>query len=277
MPSEKTNLLTTGQAAVLCSVTPDTILKWIKKGQLSGTRTAGGHYRIDRGILESLIASSRSGHRSSPPFSDHHGKSLRCWEYLSDRGTVRDACRECVMYRVEAARCFMMAGPEHDVGHGQQFCENSCEACVYYRRVTGLASNILVITRDDALVGALTDADDKTISVRFASNTYEASAIIQDFRPAFVVIDVENLPGRCNELVDSLSADSRLPGVGVIIATPSGKKKQKRLPPEGGIVVSIVEKPISGSRLAAVVNSSCVARPPMGNDLPSSNHPSPFA
>jgi excisionase family DNA binding protein len=41
MSSDQRNLLSTGRAAELCSVTPDTILKWIKRGRLSGVRTAG--------------------------------------------------------------------------------------------------------------------------------------------------------------------------------------------------------------------------------------------
>ena len=40
-------LLTTGKAARFCSVKPDTVLKWIKKGRLPAARTAGGHYRIE--------------------------------------------------------------------------------------------------------------------------------------------------------------------------------------------------------------------------------------
>ena len=40
-------LLTTGKAARLCSVKPDTVLKWIKKGVLPATRTVGGHYRVE--------------------------------------------------------------------------------------------------------------------------------------------------------------------------------------------------------------------------------------
>ncbi len=47
MPANKSNLLTTGQAAKLCEVTPDTVLKWIRKGRLRGGRTAGGHFRIN--------------------------------------------------------------------------------------------------------------------------------------------------------------------------------------------------------------------------------------
>ena len=36
--------LTTGQAAELCSVTPDTVLKWIRSGRLAAART----WRYDR-------------------------------------------------------------------------------------------------------------------------------------------------------------------------------------------------------------------------------------
>ena len=47
--------LSTGAAARLCSVNPDTVLKWIKKGRLPATRTVGGHYRIEEQDLAALI------------------------------------------------------------------------------------------------------------------------------------------------------------------------------------------------------------------------------
>ena len=34
--------LSTGQAAGICSVSPDTILKWIRSGKLPARKTAGG-------------------------------------------------------------------------------------------------------------------------------------------------------------------------------------------------------------------------------------------
>ena len=45
-------MLSTGKVAKLRSVTPDTVLKWIKGGQLPAIRTAGGHYRIARRDLD---------------------------------------------------------------------------------------------------------------------------------------------------------------------------------------------------------------------------------
>jgi excisionase family DNA binding protein len=47
--------ITTGQAASLCSVTPDTVLKWIKAGKIPASRTPGGHYRISRSDVEQFI------------------------------------------------------------------------------------------------------------------------------------------------------------------------------------------------------------------------------
>ena len=38
--------ISTGKAAKMLSVTPDAVLKWIKKGKIPARRTPGGHYRI---------------------------------------------------------------------------------------------------------------------------------------------------------------------------------------------------------------------------------------
>ena len=54
----------TGQAAKLCAVTPDTVLKWIKRGRLRARRTPGGHYRISREDLDELRATVGEGAES---------------------------------------------------------------------------------------------------------------------------------------------------------------------------------------------------------------------
>jgi len=46
--------LTTGQMAKLLSVTPDTVLKWIKRDKLPALRTAGGHYFVLNKKIPSL-------------------------------------------------------------------------------------------------------------------------------------------------------------------------------------------------------------------------------
>ncbi|MFH1919839.1 MAG: helix-turn-helix domain-containing protein [Planctomycetota bacterium] len=255
MPADEPNLLTTGQAAKLCSVTPDTVLKWIKKGRLDGVRTAGGHYRVERRELEPLLLSQRPARSPSPQLPECYPQGLRCWEYLSDRGEVRDNCQECVVYRVRAARCFLMAGLEPDVGHARQFCQSSCEDCVYYRRVNGLATNVLVITSDDEFIRRLAGEEDASISLRFAANAYEASAIIHDFQPAFAVIDVEHIPAGDEGLLDSLAADARVPGLRVIVVVPAGTAGWKHGWRKHDLVVSVLEKPLGSRPITAVINS----------------------
>ena len=253
MPAEETNLLTTGQAAKYCSVTPDTVLKWIKKGWLHGVRTAGGHYRIQRRDLEGFIPAPPSAASPPPQPAECCSETLRCWDFLSDRGAVRDDCLQCVVYRVRAARCFLMADLEADVGHVRRFCQGSCEDCVYYRRVNGLPANVLVITSDDDLIDQLAGEEDENVTLRFARNAYEASAMIQDFRPAFAVIDTEHVSAWDTELLGSLASDPRVPGLKVILVVPPETSGRKRRRTENELVVGILEKPFGTGRIAAAV------------------------
>jgi excisionase family DNA binding protein len=254
VPADKPNLLTTGQAAKLCSVTPDAILKWIKKGQLRGVRTAGGHYRIDYRDLQPHIVSPEVVESPSQCVSTRLQRSLHCWEYLSNGGTPKDDCQQCVVYRVRAVRCFLMANLKTDVGHVRQFCRNSCDDCVYFRRATGLPTNVLVLTSDTGLINRLKREQNDGISLRFAQNSYEASAIIHDFRPAFAAIDTERIPTYETELLDSLAADPRLPGLKIILVVPPAMTGWKRRPRKSGEIVGILEKPFGSRPIAALIN-----------------------
>src|SRR5512140_1872369 len=95
--------LSTGEAAALCSVNPDTVLKWIKKGRLPATRTPGGHYRIEEHDLAALVPPhARTALVGSEPLANNQ-RVLRCWEFLNRPGVVRDECRKCVVYQIRAA------------------------------------------------------------------------------------------------------------------------------------------------------------------------------
>jgi len=244
--------LSTGEAAGLCSVNPDTVLKWIKKGRLAATRTAGGHYRIDEHDLAALIPPHASADAFGPePFANNL-RPLRCWEYLSRPGSVRDECRKCVVYQIRAAWCFRIATSLGcEIGQKQSFCATSCEDCAYYRRVSGQATNVLVITSDKELVDGLGARDD-TLEFRFARNAYEASATVCTFHAAFVVVDQEVIANGQPDLLDSLMADPRLPGVRIILGVPKGSFARIRSPLEKG-VVSTIEKPFGQDRIAEVV------------------------
>ena len=256
MAADGSGLLTTGQAAKLCSVTPDTVLKWIKKGRLPGTRTAGGHFRIERRDLEPFVPGLRHSGTASEQVLGRVARALRCWEFLKDQGDVRDECHQCVVYKVGAERCFLMAELKGDMGHARQFCESSCEPCVYYRWVQGLPANVLVLTADKRLIENLDVDEQQGLALRFARSAYEASAVIHDFRPVLVAIDVELIPGRDTELLESLSADSRIPGLRMVLLVPPGTSSRKRsqlLENEG--VVAVLKKPLGAQELAKIVGS----------------------
>lgn len=269
MEASDPNLLSTGQAARLCSVTPDTVLKWIKRGRLVGARTAGGHYRIHRRHLEHLMTGPGPGDPAParPPACNQDG--LRCWDFLSDRGAIRDDCHACVVYRVRAARCFLVARLEQDIGHARRFCQGSCDACAYYRRVNGLATNVLFVTADQTLIDCLGQDGDSTITLRIAGNMYEAAVVIEAFRPALAVIDVACLPGGDSGLLDALATDPRVPGLGVILVVPAGMKTRARRRWTSDLIIDVLEKPFGVRRIAGMVN----ARPDHPMTLPQRGAP----
>jgi len=273
MGSEKSDLLTTGQAAKLCAVTPDTVLKWIKKGRLKASRTAGGHYRVALPDLRPFMAGF--GQRGDDPrtlvkvgtaVSSHDGtgpsgEEVSCWEYLATDGEIQEECKQCVVYRVRATRCFLMAGLDGNVGHARQFCHGSCEDCVYYQRLRGGNALVLFITADQKLESQIECFDEGSVTLRFARNGYEASALIQEFRPEILIIDLEGLPEQGFGLLDSIAADPRLPHVRVILVVPPGMLDRVLQRPRHRLVVSVLEKPQVCGHIAQIVNGSLVPLP----------------
>lgn len=224
-------LLTTGEVARLCGVTPDAVLKWIKRGRLPATRTPGGHYRVTRADCTSLGIGEPNG-RTAPievedvpleesPVADD---SMRCWEYFSTQGVPRDICRTCLVYRARAQYCYKLAALGEQAGHRRTFCTtNSCEDCPFFRAGHGLATSVLVLTRDESLMQNLrTGVDERRVSLRFARSGYEASAAVGDLCPAVIVMDSDLAEVRDGGLPDTIRRDERVPGVGVIIACREG-------------------------------------------------------
>lgn len=276
MSSERSDLLTTGQAAKLCAVTPDTVLKWIKKGRLKASRTAGGHYRVALPDLRPFLAGfgqgeePRASRQATVHVSSHDGteataEEVPCWEYLTVDGSVQEECKQCVVYRVRATRCFLMAGLDGDVGHSRQFCHGSCEDCVYYQRLQGGSASVLFITADQNLEGQIEGFGGEEFSLRFARNGYEASTVIQDFRPEILIIDLEGLPDHGFGLLDSVAADPRLPHARVILVAPPGTIERVLQRPRHRQVVSVLEKPQVCGHIADIVNGSLAPLPSRRN------------
>ncbi len=245
--------LTTGQAARLCSVTSDTVLKWIKKGSLDAVRTAGGHYRIRRRDLEPLLTVGRTSGRI-PSTTRGEAQQLRCWEYFSRGGAVREECEACAVYRARAARCFRMAMMGAEIGHARQFCQTSCEDCVYFQRLRGLPANVLVVTSDRLLIQGLQELEDERVALRFARNAYEASAVVHSFLPAFAVVDQEAFPGGDDGLLEGLANDPRLPGLKIVVAVRRGEDRRLGDGRDEHLITRVIEKPFGPEQIAALID-----------------------
>ncbi len=241
-------LLTTGKAARLCSVKPDTVLKWIKRGMLPATRTAGGHYRVEEDdVLHVLCQDDCPAARSESVTLC--ARPMRCWEYMNHSPGTE--CRECVVYKVHASWCFRMTSVVKGSGPAKRFCSGLCQDCPYYRRVHGLETNVLVISQDEALIHDLAKRENESLSFRFARRGYDASAIITVFRPAYIVIDEAILEQLGVALLDALASDNRTMGARILVAV---RKSAIGLRIHNRAVYATIQEPFDADEIVALIN-----------------------
>lgn len=129
----KKGYLTTFQAADILSVTPDSILKWIKSGKLKARRTPGGHYRISRQKVELLLNESDKNVTQDVNLTEQSIKY--CWEFNSEQINCNSDCQNCLVYKSHALRCYEMSGLPPELGYLKKYCTSTCENCEYYKFV----------------------------------------------------------------------------------------------------------------------------------------------
>ncbi len=118
--------MTTGEAAAIFDVDPDTVLRWIKSGEIPAIRTPGGHYRINRNVFLTKMIKEKNDTRSTLSY---------CWEYYSESGIMREACKECIVYKSRASRCYELSNLPAPIGHAKLFCSESCKDCQYFKSI----------------------------------------------------------------------------------------------------------------------------------------------
>ncbi len=248
------SLLRTGEVAKLCGVTPDAVLKWIKKGKLPATRTAGGHYRVTR---EDCVALGLCDSNGDDPVAASDERAAggdaiqRCWEYFGGPGTPPESCLSCLVYQARAQYCYRLAELGKKAGLGHDFCKTDCMDCPFYRACHGLATTVLVITRDQALTRRLEkQVDSDKVSLRFARSGYESSTLIGTFRPAVVVMDGQLPEVSEGGLLDSIANDDRIPGVRVFVA-----RRDEDEDAVGGRTVLTLAAPITAERIEQLAAS----------------------
>jgi excisionase family DNA binding protein len=237
--------LSTGQAAELCSVTPDTVLKWIQAGKVPASRTPGGHHRIPYDAILKFINSEKSSIRS-----EHNDLFQYCWEYNSKNGKVPDDCLKCVVYRSRTRRCYEMSDLPDEAGHVRLFCQNSCEDCEYYKMVREQNLNVLVVTDQNKLKSRIDrEAKDVDFNIQITDCEYRCSMMVEKFRPDYIAIDCAIGTERSREFAQHLCEDPRLPFVRIILAG-----SEDELPKEcDKLVFAFIRRPFSAEILADII------------------------
>jgi excisionase family DNA binding protein len=129
--SKVKNYITTGEAAAIFDVEPDTVLRWIKSGEIPAIRTPGGHYRINRNVfLTKMIKDT-----STKDENETHSPLSYCWEYNSQSGIVRDECKDCIVYKSKASKCYELCNLPVAIGHAKLFCSETCKDCEYFKSI----------------------------------------------------------------------------------------------------------------------------------------------
>ena len=125
------NYLSTGEAAAIFDVDPDTVLRWIKSGEIPAIRTPGGHYRIHRNVFLTKMIKGEGDSRTDLSY---------CWEYNSESGIIRNECKECIVFKSQASRCYELSKLPVPAGHAKLFCSESCEDCQYFNSLPQFAN-----------------------------------------------------------------------------------------------------------------------------------------
>ncbi len=210
-------MLTTGKAAKICSVTPDTVLKWIRSGRLPATRTPGGHHRVSRQDLMQVLTSEQQIIDKPEPELEHPVFRY-CWEF-NGGGKLLNGCAECVVYQMRAQRCYEVIERAKEIGHNKVFCKESCQECEYYQVVHQQEANILVVTDNEILAGNLKrGAQSSGLNLEVTDCEYSTSALVDLFRPDFAIVDCSLGPQMTQDICNHLVEDPRIPFIRVILA-----------------------------------------------------------
>jgi len=243
---QRKEFVSTGKAAELCSVTPDTVLKWIKSGKLAANRTPGGHYRIHR---ETLLGIIKSGGLQSQIEKVKQSFQF-CWEYYEKNGEFGYECHECIVYRSRALRCYEMIQLPSESGHARLHCQEACNDCEYYRVVKGQQLNVLLIVGQENLKKEIESNISKVdYNLQIAESEYRCSMMVENFRPDYVIIDCSIGKKECRSFTRHLSDDPRLPYVKIILVGESHD-----IPSEcNGLIFAVMNEPFTLSGLENLI------------------------
>jgi excisionase family DNA binding protein len=211
--------ISTGQAAKICSVTRDTVLKWIQSGYLPARRTAGGHHRILRSDLDAIVGFPADSEAPAPAEERTISPDIKfCWEHHGD-GEVTDECRACAIYAMRAQRCYEVLRLAPDTVQSGIRCQRECSECGYFEMASQGDASVLVVTTDPDLTKNLhAIVDLPGFTLQLADCGYSCSSALNVFRPDYVFVDCSLGLEESKRLVRHLLHDGRVPFVRVVVA-----------------------------------------------------------
>lgn len=215
---------TTTEASKMLSVSPDTVLKWVRAGKIESYRTPGGHARIPKSAVASMLP-DKFPTSSSTTATKENIAFQYCWDFYSLDGEIEAQCRSCVAYKSRARRCYEMRDIPEQFGHLKLHCDVDCEHCDYYRTMAGHGTSAMIVSRNKKLLSLGENADDDELTVKIASSEYECAAIIDKFRPDYVVIDCSFGVARTRDMCNYLTNDDRIPLTRIILTSRSANIK----------------------------------------------------
>ena len=126
---------TTNDIALMCNVTRQTVINWIKTGKLKANLTPGGHRRVLREDLVVFFRDNRMEEARIQEYEENHKQRIPyCWEYFSigfASRSSRHECEKCPAKLAKAQRCYVIADLLGDNG---RYCNTECSDCAFFKR-----------------------------------------------------------------------------------------------------------------------------------------------
>jgi hypothetical protein len=124
---------------------------------------------------------------------------------------------------MRAQRCYEVAKITPEIGHTKLYCKGDCLDCDYYRQVHLQATNVMVVTDDSELIASLDEEKPAApYNLEITDCEYSCSALVDTYRPDYVVVDCSFGPERSADICHHLIEDPRLPYVRVVLAVDQG-------------------------------------------------------
>jgi excisionase family DNA binding protein len=243
---------TTSEAAKLLAVSPDTVLRWVKAGKVRSHRTPGGHCRIPRNSLEQLVPKLDNSRREEQAVLTQPAYQY-CWDFGNGDGIISDGCRNCVSFRSRARRCYELRKIPQQFEHLNLECPMSCAECEYYRIMKERGIGALIVSRNRRLTEGLKYApENPELALRFADSEYDCAAVIDKFRPDYVVLDSSFGTSHTREICQHLLNDPRLPLTRIVLTSKTSRVTDCR----DGEIFAWISKPFTARLLQEMIDGA---------------------